>query len=76
MFIINIVVPIVLCWDEVGRWFDPFYSRLCSVFLSVFSLSLLHVVVGRRLVCDLWHFFPDHPRILVCALDKAPIMVS
>ena len=41
-----------------------FFSGLCSVFLSEFSLSLLHVVVGRGLVCDVWQFLPDHALIL------------
>ena len=36
LFIINIVAPIVLCRGEVGRVFDLFCCRLCSVFLSVF----------------------------------------
>ena len=57
---------------EVGRAFDPFCCRLFSVFFLSFSLFLLHVVVGRRLVCDLWHFLPDHTRILFVYLIKHP----
>ena len=50
------------------------FCVLC--FFQSFSLSLLHVVVGRGSVYELWHFFPDHTRIFFCILDKAPIMVS
>ena len=45
-------------------------------FFPSFSLSLLHVVASGGLVCDLWHFLPDHTRILFCILDKVSIMVS
>ena len=72
--IINIVAPIVLCRGEVGRVFDLFCCRLYSVFLSIFFSD--SSARCRGLVCDLWHFLPDHTRILFCILDKAPIMVS
>ena len=50
------------------------FCILC--FFQSFSLSLLHFVVGRGSVYDLWHSLPDHTHILFCILDKAPIMVS
>ena len=59
-----------------GGFLIRFVAVCILCFFPSFSLSRLHVVVGRGLVCDLWHFLPDHTRILLSILDKAPIMVS
>ena len=72
----NIVAPIVSCGVRSGGCLICFVGICILCFFLSFSLSLLHIVVGHVLVCDLWHFFPDHTRILFCILDKALIMVS
>ena len=69
---IFIVAPIVLCGVRSGGRLTRFIAVCDLCFFPSFSLSLLHVVVGRGLVCDLWHFLPDHTRILFVYLIKHP----